>query len=616
MVSVNVKNALGETRGRSKIKIMLLVSVVLGGFVLDTLNRDGGFIKILRASSTGGGLHDLQMDIGVPIIEKAKGLTWEVWNRTDPLFRFSKFAECDWVKFRPVFPDTLLSKSVNETASSMHDICVHKEQDIVSQSIRRHGTWGDCNALSVMWDEYMGIKTRAVGEEQQPEYHFEIGANIGACMMQILLTTPDYVHVVAFEPNPKNLFCLTTTLMRLPLDLRRRVILFPVALGAEMARSTINMAVGNYGHSVVSKVILVEEKQQFLEPIPIQVEVMDDLIDSSEEQAFQVGVMKMDIQGYECNAMRGMHGLLARTYQIKFESDNRLLGVFDNCSSNMLFSQMRDSGFGIYTDRAESTKPLLGDAPAEIADFFAMKKNETTSSPPPETCDCNYPGKWSAQSGQDKFLFERIFEQQSLCCKGVFVEFGARNGIEHSNTYALETYMGWTGLMFELDPNEYQKLEQNRPGASIVKGAVCPAGLKEINVLLSTISGHSGALDHYEEKRLINEREKSVIKCYNLAEELRTRDMHTVDYMTIDTEGSEVEIVLDFPWEDFDIRVVQIEQLVAAKYPSQAGKKEKVIEHMLSHGYELFHVYVVAHQDTDDLMFTRNLPLNVTSTSR
>jgi hypothetical protein len=35
-------------------------------------------------------------------------------------------------------------------------------------------------------------------------------------------------------------------------------------------------------------------------------------------------------------------------------------------------------------------------------------------------------------------------------------------------------------------------------------------------------------------------------------------------HMTIDTEGSELDLVLDFPWNDFDGRVVQIEQLVDA----------------------------------------------------
>ena len=83
--------------------------------------------------------------------------------------------------------------------------------------------------------------------------------------------------------------------------------------------------------------------------------------------------------------------------------------------------------------------------------------------------------------------------------------------------------------------------------------------------------------------------------------------MHRVDYMTIDTEGSEVDLVLDFPWNDFDIRVVQVEQLNVNKYPSQVGKKEKIIGHMQQFGYKLLSVFVVSKDDTDDLIFTRHL---------
>ena len=247
-----------------------------------------------------------------------------------------------------------------------------------------------------------------------------------------------------------------------------------------------------------------------------------------------------------------------------------------------------------------------------------VETSSSTSTPTSAACECIHPPQWTAQSGQDKFLFETIFDRQDLCCKGFFIEFGARDGIAHSNTFPFEANMGWAGLMFELDPNEYKKLEQNRPGASIIKGAVCPSSAgKEITVLLSKISGHSGSLGQYEETRLRNEREKTVVKCYNLAEELHARKIHRVDYMTMDTEGSEVDLVVDFPWDDFDIRVVQIEQLVASRYPSQAGKKEKIIEHMLSHNYEFFKNYVVAPGDTDDLMFIRNLPFNAsTATGR
>lgn len=44
--------------------------------------------------------------------------------------------------------------------------------------------------------------------------------------------------------------------------------------------------------------------------------------------------------------------------------------------------------------------------------------------------------------------------------------------------------------------------------------------------------------------------------------------------MTIDTEGSEPDIVKDFPWNDFDVRVVQIEQLLESKLLFFSSGKE------------------------------------------
>jgi hypothetical protein len=84
--------------------------------------------------------------------------------------------------------------------------------------------------------------------------------------------------------------------------------------------------------------------------------------------------------------------------------------------------------------------------------------------------------------------------------------------------------------------------------------------------------------------------------------------MHRIDYMTIDTEGSEPDIVKDFPWNDFDVRVVQIEQLLASAFPAQAGKKEGIIAHMETFGYRLLSEFPVGGgKTTQDLMFTRNL---------
>jgi Methyltransferase FkbM domain len=78
--------------------------------------------------------------------------------------------------------------------------------------------------------------------------------------------------------------------------------------------------------------------------------------------------------------------------------------------------------------------------------------------------------------------------------------------------------------------------------------------------------------------------------------------MHRVDYMTIDTEGSEVDIVEDFPWNEFDIRVVQVEQLSPQAYPGQREKKNRLIVHMRKFGYKLLGAYTVSENDTEDMV--------------
>lgn len=217
---------------------------------------------------------------------------------------------------------------------------------------------------------------------------------------------------------------------------------------------------------------------------------------------------------------------------------------------------------------------------------------------------------WTAQAGQDKYLWDRLFSNQDLCSKGTFVEFGARNGIEHSNTYMFETFFGWTGLLFEVDPREYTTLETNRPRSDVIRGAVCPRNQTYVPIMFSKLGGWTGSSSSYEPKRSEQTqhiREVQNVTCYSLANELRKRNLTRIDLMTIDTEGSELDIVLDFPWDDFDVRTVQIEQLDARQYPSQLGRMHAYHKHLTSFGYKLLSVYEVARMDTHDLIYVRNV---------
>ena len=46
--------------------------------------------------------------------------------------------------------------------------------------------------------------------------------------------------------------------------------------------------------------------------------------------------------------------------------------------------------------------------------------------------------------------------------KGYFVEFGAQNGIDHSNSYLLEKKFGWKGILAEPSKGSQKKLIENR----------------------------------------------------------------------------------------------------------------------------------------------------------
>lgn len=76
--------------------------------------------------------------------------------------------------------------------------------------------------------------------------------------------------------------------------------------------------------------------------------------------------------------------------------------------------------------------------------------------------------------------------------------------------------------------------------------------------------------------------------------------------MTIDTEGSEYAIVSSFPWKAIRVDVVLVETLDENTYPSHHGNQYRIIRHMNNSGYALYKSYVVAPNDTYDLVFVHN----------
>ena len=67
---------------------------------------------------------------------------------------------------------------------------------------------------------------------------------------------------------------------------------------------------------------------------------------------------------------------------------------------------------------------------------------------------------WSSFSyqGQDLFVLEVLNEQRG----GFFLDSGASNGVQGSNTKLLEASLGWTGICIEPNARMFAELVKNR----------------------------------------------------------------------------------------------------------------------------------------------------------
>lgn len=67
---------------------------------------------------------------------------------------------------------------------------------------------------------------------------------------------------------------------------------------------------------------------------------------------------------------------------------------------------------------------------------------------------------------------DRQLEQLLPSQPGVFVEAGAHDGYAQSNTYYLERFLGWTGLLVEAVPELFDKARARRPHAIVKQAAL------------------------------------------------------------------------------------------------------------------------------------------------
>jgi len=131
---------------------------------------------------------------------------------------------------------------------------------------------------------------------------------------------------------------------------------------------------------------------------------------------------------------------------------------------------------------------------------------------------------------------------------GFFVEFGSLDGVDTSNTYILEKYHGWHGIIAEPLPRFYDELHRNRACAIdhrcvfSYSGDVVQFGEVEDFPAVSTLISHKDQQSMWKEKRQTNKIHDVVtVSLDDLLDEHNAPAV--IDYLSIDTEGSEFTIL-------------------------------------------------------------------------
>jgi FkbM family methyltransferase len=191
-----------------------------------------------------------------------------------------------------------------------------------------------------------------------------------------------------------------------------------------------------------------------------------------------------------------------------------------------------------------------------------------------------------SQEKQDELLDTYVFKGYR---KGVFVDVGAWDGVHLSNTRFFEESRGWTGVCIEPRPEEFAQLAVNRPKSIAIQAAIHEReGTGDFLLIPGYSAMLSGLQETYDPRhraRIESEtQERGLVPVVHpvpmkrLETVLAEADIRRVHYLSVDTEGSEAQVLRSIDFSKVFIDVIGFE----SNYPDTA---EDIFRFLTSKGY-------------------------------
>lgn len=170
-----------------------------------------------------------------------------------------------------------------------------------------------------------------------------------------------------------------------------------------------------------------------------------------------------------------------------------------------------------------------------------------------------------SQIGQDKYVNDTIFKNKK---DGFFVDIGAFDGVDGSNSYFFEKTLGWKGICVEPNAGPYEKLNSVRKSINL-NICIGEKGEKDFLKITGPDVMLSGLVDSYDKRHhdLINlvkdgagdQHDIVKVRVEPLMDVLKQYNVKHIDFLSLDTEGGELEILKSIDFNAVTIDVITVE---------------------------------------------------------
>lgn len=179
------------------------------------------------------------------------------------------------------------------------------------------------------------------------------------------------------------------------------------------------------------------------------------------------------------------------------------------------------------------------------------------------------------------FIVESKFEK-------TFLEFGATDGIELSNSYILEKSFSWKGALSEPSPQWHDELKKNRKNSKIITKCIWKESGKKLDFFMSDNGAYSTINDFIDSDKVSMPKNNNLRKQKGKIICVETISLNDVineyfndecpSYISIDTEGSEYEILESFNFDKYRPKLFTIEH-------NHTENELKIDEFLISNNY-------------------------------